>query len=243
MGLSSFVRSLVLVAFITAIFATHLGLVNSVLEVRKLRENSNRSPSPPSPIRNTAPRITEPLVGVLRIVDFDERPAMGYLYEEMHRAQEAIKTFLQYRPDTLSNLSEVMCGLLDMVEKLADNLAHVTTMTREIKVFRECEDNFGRQVAMNSCKSGLPDDDEEPPTLDTYEIEYILVEAAVPRIERQRCRRAREGGMDHEDVINETDETPVNLGIFDISSQRGQDDDEDGTQEPTQDDDDNPWLC
>ena len=29
-------------------------------------------------------RMTEPLVRVLRIVDSDDRPAMGYLYEAIH---------------------------------------------------------------------------------------------------------------------------------------------------------------
>ncbi|KAF8376757.1 hypothetical protein HHK36_031574 [Tetracentron sinense] len=38
------------------------------------------------------------------------------------------------------------------------------------------------------------DDDEEPPTLDTYEEEHIVVEAAIPRTERQR-QRARKGGV------------------------------------------------
>jgi hypothetical protein len=33
-------------------------------------------------------RMTEPLVRVLRIVDSDDRPAMGYLYEAIHSAKE-----------------------------------------------------------------------------------------------------------------------------------------------------------
>ncbi|XP_071921395.1 uncharacterized protein [Coffea arabica] len=35
-------------------------------------------------------QLTEPLVRVLRIVDSDERPAMGYLYAAMHRAREEL---------------------------------------------------------------------------------------------------------------------------------------------------------
>ncbi|KAF8395390.1 hypothetical protein HHK36_019336 [Tetracentron sinense] len=50
MGISSLFRSLVLVVFITGIFAMQLGFVNSVPEVRKL---GRTSPSPPTPIRNT----------------------------------------------------------------------------------------------------------------------------------------------------------------------------------------------
>ena len=36
--------------------------------------------------------VSEPLVRVLRLVDGD-KPAMGYLYEAMDRAKEAIRNF------------------------------------------------------------------------------------------------------------------------------------------------------
>ena len=36
--------------------------------------------------------FTEPLVKVLRLMDGD-KPAMGYIYEGMDKAKEAIKTF------------------------------------------------------------------------------------------------------------------------------------------------------
>ena len=35
--------------------------------------------------------ISEPLVRVLHLVDGDEKPAMGYLYEAMDRAKEEKK--------------------------------------------------------------------------------------------------------------------------------------------------------
>lgn len=39
-------------------------------------------------------QVTEPLVRVLRIVDSDDRPAIGYLYAAMHKArQEIIRRF------------------------------------------------------------------------------------------------------------------------------------------------------
>ena len=37
--------------------------------------------------------ISEPLVRVLHLVDGDEKPAMGYLYEAMDRAKEGKKRF------------------------------------------------------------------------------------------------------------------------------------------------------
>uniref|UniRef100_A0A2N9IKD5 BED-type domain-containing protein n=1 Tax=Fagus sylvatica TaxID=28930 RepID=A0A2N9IKD5_FAGSY len=42
-------------------------------------------------------KITEPLVRVLRLVDGDEKPAMGYLYEAMDRANEEIKVRMKHK--------------------------------------------------------------------------------------------------------------------------------------------------
>ena len=42
-------------------------------------------------------KITEPLVRVLRLVNGDEKPAMGYLYEAMVRAKEEIKVRMKYK--------------------------------------------------------------------------------------------------------------------------------------------------
>ena len=39
------------------------------------------------------------------------------------------------------------------------------------------------------------DDDEEPPTLDTFEVEHILAETAIPRSQRQRRRARDDGGI------------------------------------------------
>ena len=36
-------------------------------------------------------KISEPLVRVPRLVDGDEKPSMGYLYEAMDKAKENIK--------------------------------------------------------------------------------------------------------------------------------------------------------
>ncbi|XP_077238960.1 uncharacterized protein LOC143880095 [Tasmannia lanceolata] len=45
--------------------------------------------------------LTEPLVRVLRMVDSEKRPAMGYIYEGMYRVKEAIKKELKKRKDYL----------------------------------------------------------------------------------------------------------------------------------------------
>uniref|UniRef100_A0A2N9ILE4 BED-type domain-containing protein n=1 Tax=Fagus sylvatica TaxID=28930 RepID=A0A2N9ILE4_FAGSY len=42
-------------------------------------------------------KITEPLVRVLRLVDGDEKPVMGYLYEAMDRAKKEIKVTMKHK--------------------------------------------------------------------------------------------------------------------------------------------------
>lgn len=45
----------------------------------------------------TVVKVSEPLVRVLHLADGDEKPVMGYLYEAMDKAKEAIKTRLNNR--------------------------------------------------------------------------------------------------------------------------------------------------
>jgi hypothetical protein len=45
--------------------------------------------------------VIEPLVQVLRMVDGDEKPSMGYLYEAMDKAKESIKKRLRNRLSAL----------------------------------------------------------------------------------------------------------------------------------------------
>ncbi|KAJ8775002.1 hypothetical protein K2173_020006 [Erythroxylum novogranatense] len=43
-------------------------------------------------------RVCEPLVRVLRLADSEEKPTMGYIFDAMERATEAIKANLKHRP-------------------------------------------------------------------------------------------------------------------------------------------------
>jgi len=42
-------------------------------------------------------KVSEPLIRVLRLADSEEKPSMGYLYEAMDKAKEAIRTRLKNR--------------------------------------------------------------------------------------------------------------------------------------------------
>ena len=56
--------------------------------------------------------ISEPLVKVLRLVD-GEKPAMGYLYEAMDRAKEAIHTYYEHMGDQGEERLQMIWGVID----------------------------------------------------------------------------------------------------------------------------------
>eukprot|EP00258_Populus_trichocarpa_P043485 XP_024459504.1 uncharacterized protein LOC112327975 [Populus trichocarpa] len=100
-------------------------------------------------------RLTEPLVRVLRIVDSDDRPAMGYLYEAIHSAKEEMlrrfqKKRTKYDVNLMDRYINTISGLLDDVEKYANgNAILLSKLTSEMKLFRNAEHDFGRVSAKN----------------------------------------------------------------------------------------------
>lgn len=53
-------------------------------------------------------KLTGPLVTVLRMVDGDKKPAMGYIYESMTRAKEAIATSFWNKKDEYAKAYEII---------------------------------------------------------------------------------------------------------------------------------------
>jgi hypothetical protein len=132
-------------------------------------------------------QLSEPLVRVLRIVDSDERPAMGYLFAAFHaaraeiekrfqRKKEFVKPFLecinarwdkhldknlhaagfwfnpnnQYNPELREKYKFTTSGVLDVIEKYAGkDVALRSVLTKEMKIFRNAEGDFGRMSAIN----------------------------------------------------------------------------------------------
>jgi hypothetical protein len=56
--------------------------------------------------------ISEPLVKVLRLVD-GEKPAMGYLYEVVDRAKEAIYRYYENKGEEVLNKRAQIWGVID----------------------------------------------------------------------------------------------------------------------------------
>lgn len=47
-------------------------------------------------------RLMAPLVCLMRIIDCDERPSIGYVHEDMYRARLGIKKLLNYNKSILA---------------------------------------------------------------------------------------------------------------------------------------------
>ncbi|XP_027182067.1 uncharacterized protein LOC113780467 [Coffea eugenioides] len=109
-------------------------------------------------------QLTEPLVRVLRIVDSDERPAMGYLWDSqfhknLHAAGYWLNPAYQYNSLDLEKHRHATSGLLDMIERYSyANANLMSNLTGEMRLFRKAEGDFGRVSAIRDCDVMLPDE-------------------------------------------------------------------------------------
>ncbi|XP_039803646.1 uncharacterized protein LOC120667686 [Panicum virgatum] len=141
-------------------------------------------------------QLSELIVRALRIVDSDERPAMGYLFGAFHAAREEIvkrfqrkkdlvKPFLeymdarwdkhfdknlhaagfwfnpnnQYNTELRDKYSFTTSGVLDVIEKYAGkDVALRNALTKEMKMFRNEEGDFGRPTAKHDRQLMLADE-------------------------------------------------------------------------------------
>ncbi|XP_035540232.1 uncharacterized protein LOC108986840 [Juglans regia] len=73
-------------------------------------------------------RVSEPLVRVLRLVDGDEKPAMGYLYDTMERAKENIK--MELDPDN----QDKIIAELDLYKNAIGEFGHSLAIRQRDKI-------------------------------------------------------------------------------------------------------------
>ncbi|KAL4306301.1 hypothetical protein AHAS_Ahas16G0164600 [Arachis hypogaea] len=99
-------------------------------------------------------KLTSPLVHVLRIVDSEDRPAMGYLYQAIYKAREEMVRRFQKR----KKHKETISGLLDVIEKYAyDDPVLNSKLTSEKRIFKNAEKDFGRPSAIRERTTVMPD--------------------------------------------------------------------------------------
>ncbi|XP_058732709.1 uncharacterized protein LOC131604274 [Vicia villosa] len=141
-------------------------------------------------------KITEPLVRVLRIVDSEDKPAMGYLYRDiswinrwdaqlrknLHAAGYWLNPSCRFGPEYEKNKSTTQ-GLLDVIEKYAyDSKDLRSKLTAEMTSFKNCEGSFGRTTAVENRDEVLPDQ-----WWDTYGTEAPNLQKLAIRILSQTC--------------------------------------------------------
>nr|XP_029154502.1 uncharacterized protein LOC114927741 [Arachis hypogaea] len=101
-------------------------------------------------------KLTEPLVHVLRIVDSEDRAAMGFLYQAMYKAREdmvkrfqkrkrVVEPYLKILDSQFDKHKDTISGLLDVIERYAYGDADlITKLTSEKRIFKNAEGDFGR---------------------------------------------------------------------------------------------------
>ncbi|KAL3526631.1 hypothetical protein ACH5RR_011287 [Cinchona calisaya] len=149
----------------------------------------------------TIVHVTESLVRVLKLVDSDERPFMGYLYAAY-----------QYNSLDISNRKHTTSGLLDVIERYSyGNPILMSNLTREMKLFCKVESGFGRVSAIKDRDVMLPGrnydpidfeefgtndtwvSEDEPPNLTEDEMETFRKELAACTIQ---------GGQENNETLN-----------------------------------------
>eukprot|EP00253_Pinus_taeda_P033830 PITA_33830 len=99
--------------------------------------------------------ISEPLVKVLRLVD-GEKPAMGYLYEAMDKAKEAIRAYYADKGDEGFD-AEVMDGFFTCVERMVSSEQEREEISKEMEVYRMGGGTFGFNMAIKNRSTKMPD--------------------------------------------------------------------------------------
>ena len=94
---------------------------------------------------NVLVNISSPLIHLLRIVDSDQRPAIGYVYEGMHRARLGIKKIFRMKKHLYKPYISIIKNRLD--KNLRKDL-HVAAYWLN-PAFQYDEENFRRKPAVH----------------------------------------------------------------------------------------------
>nr|XP_023912829.1 uncharacterized protein LOC112024425 [Quercus suber] len=133
--------------------------------------------------------IMSPLIRLLRIVDSDEKPAMGYVYDgiDIHVAAYWLNPAFQYDSSTLNKRLETQSAVTDVIESKVS--VGRLKFVEELRLFREHEQTFGTQLAQESAKTSQPDEwwklfGSCAPTLQKFAIRILSQTAASSGCER-----------------------------------------------------------
>ncbi|XLT05797.1 hypothetical protein HN51_044546 [Arachis hypogaea] len=120
-------------------------------------------------------KAAAPLITVLCLVDSDEKPAMGFIFEGMRNAKETIKTnfdcvkkrplhaaayylnpHYHYEPNFMVDDADIKIGLYSCLKKLVPNQEERKKVGLQLSDFHYARGLFGNETAKSSRKTMLP---------------------------------------------------------------------------------------
>ncbi|XP_039133224.1 uncharacterized protein LOC120270272 [Dioscorea cayenensis subsp. rotundata] len=120
-----------------------------------------------------ASKIAPPIIRLLLVVDADEKPSLGYVYEGLIRIRKAIISIFRnkstmyaayffnpaflYDKEAFFETPEVLQGLLDLLEKRSV-CSDSAKALREIRFYRDRLESFSRESAFSSANKMQPDE-------------------------------------------------------------------------------------
>ncbi|XP_039046239.1 uncharacterized protein LOC120186354 [Hibiscus syriacus] len=178
-------------------------------------------------------KMTGPLVKVLRLVDGEKRPAMGYVYEAMDRAKEAITNSFNNVEDKYKDVfaiidkedKEVMIGLLKCIEKLVPSVVDKGKIEDQLSLYRNAEGIFGMAICIRQREAKSPAEwwasfGNDAPELKKFAIKLYnkrrnrLAQTQLNNLVYVKYNQALKRRYNHRDVID-----PISLDDIDESNE------------------------
>ncbi|KAL4653643.1 hypothetical protein ACB092_01G319700 [Castanea dentata] len=136
-------------------------------------------------------KVSSPIVCVLQLVDGEKRPAMGYIYEVMDRAKEAIEKSFNGREERYKEIfeiidrrwdyEEVMAGLYKCIQRLVPNINQQDKILEELTSYKREEGLFGLEMAKRQRKKKAP---ASTPSLQQFAVKVLSLACSSSGCER-----------------------------------------------------------
>nr|GEZ18783.1 hypothetical protein [Tanacetum cinerariifolium] len=134
-------------------------------------------------------KLTGPIVSVLRLVDGEKKPTMGYIYHAMRKAKESIS--LSFNDDENPNIEEdpeVSSGVYQCIIRLVPNEDDQSKFTAEKQMYRNAEGIMGYKLAIRDRNTKSPAKwwssyGNEVPILKKFAIKVLSLTCSATRCE------------------------------------------------------------
>ncbi|XLR69433.1 hypothetical protein S83_020105, partial [Arachis hypogaea] len=104
-------------------------------------------------------KLTEPLVCVLHIMDSEDKAAMCFLYQAFNKVREEMVKRFQQRKKIVEPYLKILDTRWDSQLKKIFMLLAIelnTKLTSETRIYKNAEDDFGRQSALYEQSTVMP---------------------------------------------------------------------------------------